>query len=133
MTDGSSPQKNAFKRTALYDYHAALGAKFVPVYGYEMPIQYPNGVLQEHNHTRNAAGIFDVSHMGQICVRRQSGNISAAALALETLVPADIVGLGVGRQRYTTFLNSDGAMILWSQGSASGGISEVKGGAVAAL
>ena len=65
----------------------------VPFAGYEMPVQYPAGVLKEHLHTRSAAGLFDVSHMGQIALRPKSGQVEDAALALERLVPQDIVAL----------------------------------------
>ena len=76
------------RRTPLYDLHLSLGARMVPFAGWEMPVQYPTGVLTEHRHTRADAGLFDVSHMGQIILRGEN-----AAAALETLVPADIVGL----------------------------------------
>ena len=75
----------------------------VPFAGYEMPVQYRAGVLREHLHTRAAASLFDVSHMGQIVVRPRSGNLADAALALERLTPADIVSLAPGRQRYVLF------------------------------
>jgi aminomethyltransferase len=75
----------------------------VPFAGYEMPVQYRSGVLREHLHTRAAASIFDVSHMGQILIRPRSGNLADAALALERLTPADIVSLTPGRQRYALF------------------------------
>ncbi|MEX2453305.1 MAG: glycine cleavage system aminomethyltransferase GcvT [Rhodospirillaceae bacterium] len=94
------------KRTPLYDLHVALGGRMVPFAGYEMPVQYPAGILAEHLHTRAAASLFDVSHMGQVALR---GDDPAAAL--ETLVPGDISGLGAGRMRYTMFTN-DNAGIL---------------------
>jgi aminomethyltransferase len=97
-------------RTALFDCHSRHGAKFVKFAGYEMPIQYPLGVLREHLHTRASAGIFDVGHMGQIAIRHRTGDVTQAAHELETLVPADIVGLGSGRQRYSTLLNSEGGI-----------------------
>jgi aminomethyltransferase len=93
-------------RTPLYQLHRDLGAKLVPFAGYEMPVHYPAGIMAEHLHTRAKAGLFDVSHMGQI---ELSG--AGAAAALETLVPGDIVGLAPGRQRYTHFTN-DAAGIL---------------------
>jgi len=93
-------------RTPLYDLHRSLGAKLVPFAGYEMPVQYPDGILAEHLHTRAQAGLFDVSHMGQV---RIDG--ADAARALEALVPGDIVGLAPGRMRYTLFTN-DRAGIL---------------------
>lgn len=78
----------------------------VPFAGYEMPVQYPAGVLGEHRHTRTAASIFDVSHMGQVTLRGDG-----AAAALETLVPGDIAGLASGRMRYTMFTNDAGGIL----------------------
>ncbi|SFR33001.1 aminomethyltransferase [Yoonia tamlensis] len=95
--------------TALYDLHVELGAKMVPFAGYAMPVQYPMGVMQEHLHTRAKAGLFDVSHMGQVIV--QGDSYDAAALALETLIPVDILGLGSDRQRYGFFTNDAGGMM----------------------
>jgi aminomethyltransferase len=83
----------------------------VPFAGYDMPVQYPTGILKEHLHTRAAAGLFDVSHMGQIALRPRSGDVAAAARALERLVPADIAGLPVGRQRYGFFTNEAGGIL----------------------
>jgi aminomethyltransferase len=82
----------------------------VPFAGYDMPVQYPLGILKEHLHVRAAAGLFDVSHMGQFAVRAATGGVEAAALALETLVPADIAGVGVGRQRYALLTNEQGGI-----------------------
>ena len=98
-------------RTPLYDLHLAHGAKMVAFAGYEMPVQYAPGVLKEHLHTREAAGLFDVSHMGQIVLRPRSGSVADAAAALEQLIPADIVGLGTGRQRYTVLTNATGGIL----------------------
>ena len=100
-----------FKRTPLHALHLARGGKMVPFAGYEMPVQYPAGVLKEHLHTRTAAGLFDVSHMGQIALRAKSGKVSDAALALERLVPQDILGIAPGRQRYAQFTNDDGGIL----------------------
>lgn len=97
-------------RIPLHDLHVAHGAKLVPFAGYEMPVQYAPGVLKEHLHTRAAAGLFDVSHMGQIVVRAKSGRIGDAAAALERLVPQDIVGLPAGRQRYALLTNETGGV-----------------------
>jgi aminomethyltransferase len=97
-------------RTPLHDFHVRQKARFVAYAGYEMPIQYPDGVLREHLHTRASAGIFDVSHMGQILLKHASGNVKEAAQELEKLVPADIVGLPVGRQRYSMLLNPNGGI-----------------------
>src|ERR1700676_1847556 len=95
--------ENARKRTPLYALHAARGGKMVPFAGYEMPVQYATGVLREHLHTRSHAGLFDVSHMGQIALRPKSGDVRDAALALERLVPQDILNVAPGRQRYAQF------------------------------
>jgi len=99
------------KRTELYDLHVSLGAKMVPFAGYEMPVQYPAGVMREHLHTRAAAGLFDVSHMGQVILRPKSGDLRDASLALETLVPVSILALAEGRQRYALFTNDDGGIL----------------------
>ena len=96
--------------TPLHDLHVELGAKMVGFAGYDMPVQYPLGVLKEHLHTRASAGLFDVSHMGQIVLRPKSGNIADAARALETITPVDVLGLKEGRQRYGLFTNEDGGL-----------------------
>jgi aminomethyltransferase len=98
-------------RTPLYDLHVAKGGRMVPFAGYEMPVQFPAGIMAEHLHTRSAAGLFDVSHMGQIALRPKSGRVEDAALALERLVPVDVLGLGAGRQRYGLFTNEDGGIL----------------------
>jgi aminomethyltransferase len=104
---GSVPAVAApLKRTPLYDLHIALGARMVGFAGYEMPVQYPSGIIAEHLHTRAKAGLFDVSHMGQI---RLHG--AAAGRALEALVPGDIQGLATGRMRYTLFLDDQGGIL----------------------
>ena len=82
-----------------------------PFAGYEMPIQYPPGVMKEHLHTRAAASLFDVSHMGQIALRPRGGKLADIALALERLVPVDVLGLAPGRQRYAFFTNANGGII----------------------
>ena len=97
------------KRTPLYDLHVSLGAKMVPFAGYDMPVQYGPGVMKEHLHTRAAAGLFDVSHMGQ--VRLSAGSVEDAARALETLVPVDVLGLKENRQRYGIFTNDAGGIL----------------------
>jgi aminomethyltransferase len=102
---------NDLKRTVLYDFHVAAGAKMVPFAGYEMPVQYPLGVMKEHLHTRASAGLFDVSHMGQVILRPKSGQVADAALALEKLVPVSLLPLGEGRQRYAMFTNDDGGIL----------------------
>ena len=99
------------KRTTLYDYHVSQGAKMVPFAGYEMPVQYNLGVMKEHLHTRDSAGMFDVSHMGQILLYPKSGIITDASQAIETLVPVDVLSLEKGRQRYAMFTNSEGGIL----------------------
>src|SRR5690606_30413320 len=86
--------------TPLHALHLELGAKMVPFGGYDMPVQYAGGILAEHRHTRSAAGLFDVSHMGQVLLEG-----SDADAALETLVPVDIVDLPMFKQRYALFTN----------------------------
>jgi aminomethyltransferase len=93
--------ESPLKQTPLHTLHVARGARMVPFAGYEMPVQYPAGVLREHLHTRENAGLFDVSHMGQILLRPLSGRREDAARALET----DVLGLPAGRQRYTLLTN----------------------------
>jgi aminomethyltransferase len=99
------------KHTPLHALHVRLGGRMVPFAGYDMPVQYSSGIIKEHLHTRTAAGLFDVSHMGQIALRPRSGHIADAARALEALLPADILGLAPGRQRYTMFTNDDGGIL----------------------
>ncbi|WP_438275888.1 glycine cleavage system aminomethyltransferase GcvT [Nitrobacter sp.] len=99
------------QRTPLHALHLARGGKMVPFAGYDMPVQYAAGVLKEHLHTRAAAGLFDVSHMGQVALRPKSGKVEDAALALERLVPQDIVAVAPGRQRYAQFTNAAGGLL----------------------
>ena len=99
------------KRTPLHALHLASGGKMVPFAGYEMPVQYETGVLREHLHTRAHAGLFDVSHMGQIALRPKSGKLEDAALALERLVPQDVLAVAPGRQRYAQFTNESGGIL----------------------
>ncbi|MCW1956652.1 glycine cleavage system aminomethyltransferase GcvT [uncultured Lentibacter sp.] len=93
------------RQTPLYDLHLELGAKMVPFAGYAMPVHYPLGVMKEHLHCRAAAGLFDVSHMGQVILRG-----AGAAAGLERLIPQDVIGLGEGRQRYGFFTNERGGI-----------------------
>ncbi|RWR46138.1 glycine cleavage system aminomethyltransferase GcvT [Sinirhodobacter ferrireducens] len=97
--------ETGLKRTPLFDLHLELGAKMVPFAGWEMPVQYPMGVLKEHLHTRAAAGLFDVSHMGQVILP------AGAVAALEALVPVDVAGLGLNRQRYAMFTDAAGGIL----------------------
>lgn len=92
--------------TPLHTLHLELGARMVPFAGYDMPVQYPLGVMKEHQHTREQAGLFDVSHMGQILLTG-----AGAAKALEALVPVDIIDLPVGMQRYAMFTNEQGGIL----------------------
>ena len=94
------------KQTPLHSLHLALGAKMVAFAGYEMPLQYPSGILNEHLHTRAQAGLFDVSHMGQL--RLAGGD---ALNALEALVPGDLRALASLRMRYTLLLNEEGGIL----------------------
>jgi aminomethyltransferase len=100
-----APEAAPLRRTPLYDLHCARGARIVAFAGYEMPVQYPSGIIAEHLHTRAKAGLFDVSHMGQIALRGD------AAAALEALVPGDLQSLAPGRMRYTLLLNEAGGIL----------------------
>jgi len=102
----SDAKTSELKTTPLYDFHLSFGAKMVPFAGYSMPVQYAAGVMREHLHTRTKAGLFDVSHMGQVILRGEN-----AALELERLAPMDLVGLGEGRQRYGLFTNASGGIL----------------------
>jgi aminomethyltransferase len=106
---GASESTETLKRTPLYDLHVELGGKIVPFAGYEMPVQYPMGILGEHQHTRSGAGLFDVSHMGQIRLRGES--FAQVASALERLCPADFLSLAPGQQRYSFFTNNAGGIL----------------------
>jgi aminomethyltransferase len=99
------------ERTPLHDLNVTLGAKMVPFAGYDMPVHYALGILKEHQHTRSKTGLFDVSHMGQVVVEATDANHATAAAALERLVPADVLGLAPGQQRYSQLLNDDGGTI----------------------
>src|SRR5262249_3898956 len=101
-------QEAPLLRTPLYKFHLERGARLVAFAGYEMPVQYPTGILTEHLHTRAAAGLFDISHMGQIVMRSMAGRMEDAPRALETLVPTDVIGIAAGRQRYALFTNAAG-------------------------
>src|ERR1700716_747245 len=109
--DDQSSLQSPLKRTPLHTLHVTSGGKMVPFAGYDMPVQYSTGVLREHLHTRRAAGLFDVSHMGQIALHAKSGKVEDAALALERLVPQDILAVAAGRQRYAQFTNGDGGIL----------------------
>jgi aminomethyltransferase len=101
-----APETAALQRTALHGLHLELGARMVPFAGYEMPVQYPAGLMAEHRHTRQAAGLFDVSHMGQLHLHGPG-----AAAALERVIPMDVIGLGLHKQRYGLLLNDAGGIV----------------------
>jgi aminomethyltransferase len=102
----SATQEQSLLHTPLYALHLELGARMVPFAGYAMPVQYPGGLMAEHHQTRSSAGLFDVSHMGQL---RLVG--PAAAAAFESLVPVDVIDLPVGKQRYGLLLTDEGTII----------------------
>jgi aminomethyltransferase len=107
MSDPAAASAHAaLLQTPLHALHLELGARMVPFAGYTMPVQYPAGLMAEHHHTRSAAGLFDVSHMGQLTL---SGPDAAAAF--ESLMPVDVIGLGVNKQRYGLLLNDAGGII----------------------
>lgn len=107
----AEPRKRDLHKTLLHACHVERGGKMVPFAGYEMPVQYALGVLKEHQWTRTHAGLFDVAHMGIAYLRAADGSHETVARALETLVPADIVTLAPGRQRYTQLLNANGGIL----------------------
>lgn len=110
----STPVENATSlpnRTPLYGAHSALGARMVPFAGYDMPVQYATGILEEHAWTRTSAGLFDISHMGQAVVMAADKRHETVAQALEALVPAELATLKPGQQRYTQLLNASGGVI----------------------
>ena len=102
----SNTKSVGLKKTPLASIHEKLGGKMVPFAGYEMPVQYPAGIMAEHNHTRTSASLFDVSHMGQAILR--GDNVAAD---METLVPADIQALPLGKTGYTMLTNEEGGII----------------------
>jgi aminomethyltransferase len=104
-----SPSEASLEHTPLYELHVGLGAKMVPFAGYAMPVHYPTGILKEHLRTRTQAGLFDVSHMGQAFLVGPDHATTAAAL--EALVPADVLTMDPGQQRYTQLLNEGGGII----------------------
>jgi aminomethyltransferase len=110
-SEGHCSPPPGLKRTPLHALHVASGGKMVPFAGYDMPVQYATGVLREHLHTRSNAGLFDVSHMGQIFLRPKSGKLEDASLALQRLVPQDVVAVAPGRQRYAQFTNASGGIL----------------------
>ena len=120
MSHDASASPAPLLKTPLHDLHVELGARMVPFAGYSMPVQYPAGLMAEHQHTRSAAGLFDVSHMGQL---RLAGPDAAAAF--ETLMPVDVIDLPSGKQRYGLLLNDEGGIIddlmFFNRNHANGG------------
>jgi aminomethyltransferase len=106
-----APSDQTLLTTPLHHAHVAAGGRMVGFAGYDMPVQYPTGIMAEHNWTRASAGLFDVSHMGQAYLVAGEGGHEAVARALEALVPADIANLQPGRQRYTQLLNDEGGIL----------------------
>ena len=102
--------KTEIQQLGLHDLHVGLGGRMVPFAGYQMPVQYSAGVMAEHLHTRAQAGLFDVSHMGQV-ILRPKGDYAALCLAFEGLMPVDVLSLAPGRQRYGVFTNETGGML----------------------
>ena len=94
------------RKTALYEYHKSLGAKFIPFAGYEMPVQFSTGIVEEHKLTRNKAGLFDVSHMGQLSI---DGN-DDLAIALEKIIPNDLKNIKLNQSKYSFLTNEKGGI-----------------------
>ncbi len=107
--DFMAETSHATRQTPLHDEHVRLGARIVPFAGYAMPVQYPAGIMNEHNWTRTQAGLFDVSHMGQAFI--VGVDHTTTARALEKLLPSDIIGLKPGQQRYSMLLNDKGGIL----------------------
>src|SRR5438270_7851158 len=108
-SETQEPGPASLLKTPLHALHVARGGRMVPFAGYEMPVQYADGIIAEHNHVRSAAGLFDVSHMGQAFL--VGADHETVAHALEALVPADILNLAPGRQRYTQFTDQNGGIL----------------------
>jgi aminomethyltransferase len=107
----SVPADEPLLQTPLHDEHVARGARMVPFAGYSMPVQYPSGILTEHNWTREHAGLFDVSHMGQAFLVAADGSHETVARAMEALIPADVMNLKPNQQRYSQLLGEDGGIL----------------------
>jgi aminomethyltransferase len=106
-----APSDQPLLTTPLHHAHVAAGGKMVGFAGYDMPVQYPAGIMAEHNWTRESAGLFDVSHMGQAYLVAADGSHETVARAIEALIPADIVNLAPGQQRYSQLLNEEGGIL----------------------
>jgi aminomethyltransferase len=107
MTAGD---KSELQKLGLHDLHLAAGARMVPFAGYDMPVQYADGVMAEHLHTRQKAGLFDVSHMGQVLLRPKA-DMTRLMQAFEGMMPVDVLGLAEGRQRYGLLTNEQGGIL----------------------
>ena len=107
----TNPTDDPLKTTPLHAAHLAAGARMVPFAGYDMPVQYPEGVLKEHLWTREHAGLFDVSHMGQARLRGPNSEGGPPLAAFEEVVPGDFINLKPGRQKYSVLLNRTGGII----------------------
>ncbi len=106
-----APSDQILLKTPLHHAHVAAGGKMVGFAGYDMPVQYPTGIMAEHNWTRDSAGLFDVSHMGQAYLVAGDGRHETVSAALEALIPADILNLAPGQQRYSQLLNAEGGIL----------------------
>ncbi len=94
------------QKTALYDYHKSLGAKFVPFAGYEMPVEYSSGIVDEHILTRSSVGMFDVSHMGQLSIEGKDD----LATELEKIIPTDLKKIKLNQSKYSFLTNKEGGI-----------------------
>src|SRR5947209_11192811 len=108
-SEAQPPSPASLLKTPLHALHVARGGRMVPFAGYDMPVQYTDGIIAEHNHVRTQAGLFDVSHMGQAFL--VGADHETVARALEALVPADILNLAPGGQRYTQFTDASGGIL----------------------
>src|SRR5437879_2734665 len=108
-TIAPQPASAPLRQTPLHSLHVSRAARMVPFAGYDMPVQYADGIIAEHTHTRTEAGLFDVSHMGQAFL--VGADHETVAGALEALVPGDIAGLAPGRQRYTQLTDDNGGIL----------------------
>ena len=106
QTEGARRVIMETKKTALYEYHKSLGAKFVPFAGYEMPVQYSSGIVDEHKMTRSSAGMFDVSHMGQLSIEGSE----ELAIELEKIIPIDLRKIKLNQSKYSFLTNEEGGI-----------------------
>src|SRR5690606_27465078 len=111
MNETNPDSQTDLKHTPLDAFHRRAGARMVPFAGYDMPLNYAGGIIGEHQHVRAAAGLFDISHMGQLTIRARSGDSLAALAAVESLAPMDLRSLTIGRQRYALLTNERGGIL----------------------